>query len=124
MLVDVTRSRLVDTFGEDRIATEPSTAFQGGGQRYIAVPAGSSGTPGAGLFGDVPGLPDTRAGDLLQAFWCPFERHGESRHEMYVEPRWRPSQGTGTLLRAAGSRGRRPPRTRPLGLRPAPRRSQ
>ncbi|MEV5177148.1 hypothetical protein AB0L10_40185 [Streptomyces flaveolus] len=48
--------------------------------------------------GDVPGLPDTRAGDLFQVFWCPFERHGESRHEMYVEPRWRPSQGTGTLL--------------------------
>lgn len=47
---------------------------------------------------DVPGLPDTGAGDLLQVFWCPFERHGESRHEMHVELRWRHSQDTGTLL--------------------------
>jgi hypothetical protein len=28
---------------------------------------------------DVPNLPDTGEGDLLQIFWCPFERHGDSR---------------------------------------------
>ncbi|MGW0184641.1 hypothetical protein ACWDV7_02630 [Streptomyces sp. NPDC003362] len=47
---------------------------------------------------DVPGLPDTGDGDLLQVFWCPFERHGESRHEMHVELRWRRSQDIGTPL--------------------------
>ncbi|KOV76505.1 hypothetical protein ADL02_30830 [Streptomyces sp. NRRL WC-3723] len=47
---------------------------------------------------DVPGLPDSGAGDLLQVFWCPFERHGESRHEMHVELRWRHSGETGTPL--------------------------
>ncbi|QIJ60743.1 hypothetical protein [Streptomyces sp. JB150] len=47
---------------------------------------------------DVPGLPDTGAGDVLQVFWCPFERHGESGHEMHVELRWRHSRGIGTPL--------------------------
>ncbi|MFF9280022.1 hypothetical protein [Streptomyces griseosporeus] len=47
---------------------------------------------------DVPGLPDTGEGDLLQVFWCPFERHGESRHEMHVELRWRRSGEVGTPL--------------------------
>ncbi|MFD7280578.1 hypothetical protein ACFV80_26870 [Streptomyces sp. NPDC059862] len=47
---------------------------------------------------DVPGLPNTGAGDLLQVFWCPFERHGESRHELHVELRWRRSRDVGTPL--------------------------
>ncbi|MFF4014113.1 hypothetical protein [Streptomyces sp. NPDC001843] len=38
---------------------------------------------------DVPGLPDTEEGDVLQVFWCGFERHGESRHQPYVQVRWR-----------------------------------
>ncbi|MEU6662879.1 hypothetical protein [Streptomyces sp. NPDC046821] len=38
---------------------------------------------------DVPGLPFPEQGDVLQVFWCGFERHGESRHEPYVELRWR-----------------------------------
>ncbi|HZH27282.1 MAG TPA: hypothetical protein VEY95_08875 [Azospirillaceae bacterium] len=41
---------------------------------------------------DVPALPDNGAADLLQVFWCPFERHGETRHEMHVELRWRHSR--------------------------------
>ncbi|MBO1336048.1 hypothetical protein [Streptomyces sp. VRA16 Mangrove soil] len=40
---------------------------------------------------DVPGLPDTGEGDLLQVFWCGFERHGETRHEPLVHLRWRRS---------------------------------
>ncbi|MFE2042508.1 hypothetical protein ACFXAZ_16590 [Streptomyces sp. NPDC059477] len=47
---------------------------------------------------DVPGLPDTGEGDLLQVFWCGFERHGESRHEPHVELRWRHSDSTGPWL--------------------------
>ncbi|MEU6463328.1 hypothetical protein [Streptomyces sp. NPDC046976] len=47
---------------------------------------------------DVPGLPDTGEGDLLQVFWCGFERHGETRHEPCVHLRWRHSQDIGTLL--------------------------
>jgi len=47
---------------------------------------------------DVPGLPDSGAGDLLQVFWCPFERHGESRDEMHVVLRWRHSWDVGTPL--------------------------
>ncbi|MFF4575367.1 hypothetical protein [Streptomyces sp. NPDC001410] len=47
---------------------------------------------------DVPGLPDTGEGDLLQVFWCGFERHGESRYELHVQLRWRHSDDIGTLL--------------------------
>lgn len=38
---------------------------------------------------DVPGLPFPEEGDLLQVFWCGYERHGESGHEPHVELRWR-----------------------------------
>ncbi|MFB6853051.1 hypothetical protein ACWCOW_22035 [Streptomyces sp. NPDC001939] len=41
---------------------------------------------------DVPGLPESGEGDLLQVFWCGFERHGESRHEPHVQLRRRRSQ--------------------------------
>ncbi|MEV6697622.1 hypothetical protein AB0M68_10645 [Streptomyces sp. NPDC051453] len=41
---------------------------------------------------DVPGLPHTDGGDLLQVFWCGFERHGESRHEPHVQLRRRRSR--------------------------------
>ncbi len=41
---------------------------------------------------DVPGLPDIGEGDLLQVFWCGFERHGDSRHDLHVELRWRHSE--------------------------------
>ncbi|MFI1074071.1 hypothetical protein [Streptomyces puniciscabiei] len=47
---------------------------------------------------DVPGLPDPGLGDLLQVFWCGYERHGESRHEPYVHLRWRHSRDVGPLL--------------------------
>lgn len=47
---------------------------------------------------DVPGLPDTGDGDLLQVFWCGFERHGESRYELHVELRRRHSEDVGKLL--------------------------
>ncbi|MHC5903904.1 hypothetical protein ACVNF4_08345 [Streptomyces sp. S6] len=47
---------------------------------------------------DVPGLPDTGQGDLLQVFWCPFEKHGESRHDLHVHLRWRHSQEVGPLI--------------------------
>ncbi|MCF3121142.1 hypothetical protein IPZ68_15755 [Streptomyces arenae] len=37
-------------------------------------------------------VPDLRAGpdggDLLQVFWCPFDRHGRTGHGMSVELRW------------------------------------
>ncbi|WP_343244829.1 hypothetical protein [Streptomyces sp. SID14478] len=38
---------------------------------------------------DVPGLPHSEQGDLLQVFWCPFEKHGDSRHDLHVQLRWR-----------------------------------
>ncbi|MGW6396844.1 hypothetical protein [Streptomyces sp. NPDC055134] len=38
---------------------------------------------------DVPGLPFPEEGDLLQVFWCGYERHGESRHEPHVHLRRR-----------------------------------
>ena len=47
---------------------------------------------------DVPGLPDTGEGDLLQVFWCGFERHGDSRYELHVQMRRRHSKDVGTLL--------------------------
>ncbi|MFF4014114.1 hypothetical protein [Streptomyces sp. NPDC001843] len=47
---------------------------------------------------DVPGLPDVGDGDLLQVFWCGFERHGESRYDLHVHLRWRHSEDVGTLL--------------------------
>ncbi|WSQ08843.1 hypothetical protein OG604_14255 [Streptomyces sp. NBC_01231] len=47
---------------------------------------------------DVPGLPDTGEGDLLQVFWCGFERHGESRHEPYVHVRWRRAEEVSVVL--------------------------
>ncbi|MEU2300095.1 hypothetical protein ABZ584_22100 [Streptomyces antibioticus] len=40
---------------------------------------------------DVPGLPYIGEGDLLQVFWCGFERHGDSRHDLHVELRRRHS---------------------------------
>ncbi|MGW3202792.1 hypothetical protein [Streptomyces sp. NPDC001135] len=46
---------------------------------------------------DVPGLPDLGLGDLLQVFWCGYERHGDSRHEVHVELRWRHSQDVGAV---------------------------
>ncbi|MER7492885.1 hypothetical protein ABT033_09675 [Streptomyces pharetrae] len=45
---------------------------------------------------DVPGLPDTGEGDLLQVFWCPFERHGETRHDLHVQLRRRRSEDVTT----------------------------
>ncbi|MFJ8544977.1 hypothetical protein ACIRFH_23665 [Streptomyces sp. NPDC093586] len=47
---------------------------------------------------DVPGLPDAGTGDLLQVFWCGFERHGHTRHEPYVHLRWRWAEDVDTPL--------------------------
>ncbi|MEU0671486.1 hypothetical protein ABZ330_01070 [Streptomyces sp. NPDC006172] len=47
---------------------------------------------------DVPGLPDTGEGDLLQVFWCGFERHGDSRHDLHVQLHWRQSKDVTTQL--------------------------
>ncbi|MFF8868152.1 hypothetical protein ACF08B_39670 [Streptomyces sp. NPDC015139] len=47
---------------------------------------------------DVPGLPETAERDLLQVFWCPFEKHGDSRHDLNVHLRWRHSEDAGPLL--------------------------
>ena len=47
---------------------------------------------------DVPGLPHTDGGDLLQVFWCGFERHGESRHEPHVQLRRRRSRDVTEML--------------------------
>ncbi|MGW0753595.1 hypothetical protein [Streptomyces sp. NPDC002587] len=42
--------------------------------------------------GDVPDLPAGPDGcDLLQVFWCPFDRHGPTGHGMHVRLRWRRS---------------------------------
>ncbi|WP_323145269.1 hypothetical protein [Streptomyces sp. NBC_01565] len=39
---------------------------------------------------DVPDLPAGPAGlDLLQVFWCPFDRHGPTGHGMHLHLRWR-----------------------------------
>ncbi|MFG2341810.1 hypothetical protein [Streptomyces yangpuensis] len=41
---------------------------------------------------DVPDLPVGPDGcDLLQLFWCPFDRHGETGRAMHVELRWQRS---------------------------------
>ncbi|WP_328929469.1 hypothetical protein OG429_36140 [Streptomyces sp. NBC_00190] len=41
---------------------------------------------------DVPDLPAGPDGcDLLQVFWCPFDRHGPTGHGMHVRLRWRRS---------------------------------
>ncbi|ANP55748.1 hypothetical protein J2Z21_005598 [Streptomyces griseochromogenes] len=47
---------------------------------------------------DVPALPDTGEGDLLQVFWCGFERHGDSRYEPHVQLRRRHSEDVATVL--------------------------
>ncbi|WP_240653916.1 hypothetical protein [Streptomyces sp. AcE210] len=53
----------------------------------------------AQLYGrDVPGLPDTDEGDLLQVFWCGFELHGETGHELHVQLRRHRSVDVGTPL--------------------------
>lgn len=50
---------------------------------------------------DVPDLPMGPDGcDLLQVFWCPFERHGESRHDLLLHLRWRSSAEVGEMLAA------------------------
>lgn len=41
---------------------------------------------------DVPDLPPGPDGcDLLQLFWCPFDRHGTTGYGMHVELRWQRS---------------------------------
>ncbi|MFF4575366.1 hypothetical protein [Streptomyces sp. NPDC001410] len=47
---------------------------------------------------DVPDLPWPGEDDLLQVFWCGFERHGDTRHEPYVHLRWRRAGDVGTPL--------------------------
>ncbi|MFF7129396.1 MULTISPECIES: hypothetical protein [unclassified Streptomyces] len=36
---------------------------------------------------DVPDLPWAGEDDLLQVFWCGFERHGDTRHDLHVQLR-------------------------------------
>ncbi len=40
---------------------------------------------------EVPQLPCPDGTDLLQVFWCPFEKHGEE-HQLNVHLRWRDSK--------------------------------
>ncbi|SMF01031.1 hypothetical protein SAMN02745830_01032 [Streptomyces sp. Amel2xC10] len=47
---------------------------------------------------DVTGLPDRGEGDLLQVFWCGFERYGDSRHDLHVELWWRHSADVASPL--------------------------
>ncbi|WP_431033487.1 hypothetical protein ACQYWQ_08625 [Streptomyces sp. P6-2-1] len=45
---------------------------------------------------DVPDLlPGPGGRDLLQVLWCPFDAHGASGYEPFLDVRWRYSAGTG-----------------------------
>ncbi|WP_318213012.1 hypothetical protein [Streptomyces sp. SCL15-6] len=50
---------------------------------------------------DVPDLlPGPDGCDLLQVFWCPFDAHGRTSFETYLELRWRRSAEVGEVLAA------------------------
>ncbi|MYR46681.1 hypothetical protein [Streptomyces sp. SID5910] len=50
---------------------------------------------------DVPDLlPGPDGCDLLQVFWCPFDAHGRTGYESYLELRWRRSAEVGEVLTA------------------------
>ncbi|MCQ4084360.1 hypothetical protein NGB36_28205 [Streptomyces sp. RB6PN25] len=40
---------------------------------------------------EVPGLEGPAGHDLLQIFWCPFDAHGDGRHDLSVQLYWRNS---------------------------------
>lgn len=105
---DVVRARQIEEDAwrrtPNRGKTDEEIEIIGGFKRGRHAPHLSDTDPipmlaGAQLYRrDVPGLPDTGEGDLLQVFWCGFERHGDTRYEPYVHLRWRHSQDVGTPL--------------------------
>ncbi|MET9436638.1 hypothetical protein [Streptomyces sp. NPDC006551] len=59
---------------------------------------------------DIPDLPAGPDGcDLLQVFWCPFDRHGRTGHGMSLHLRWRRSSEVAEVLAA-------PPRPAVVGF--------
>jgi hypothetical protein len=104
---DVRRERevLAAAFAREAYAglTETERALVDELRREHRVPEGAGPVPMVGLAQlyrrDLPDLPDGPDGcDLLQVFWCPFDAHGEGRHEPLLHLRWRRSAEVGKVL--------------------------